>query len=53
MNNFKWLILENIVIVICMCFMIYHTDNYWWILMALMMNTWSNYDEHLGDKNGN
>ena len=38
-STLKWLIIENIAILSCMCFLIWYTENQWWGLMLLMLNT--------------
>ena len=39
MSDYAWSVVENIVVLIAMCFLIWLTDTYWWVLLLLFMNS--------------
>ena len=40
MNDKSWLIIENIAILVAVCFLVWATGSGWWALLILGMNYW-------------
>lgn len=38
MSDWGWAVLENIALLAAMCFLIWATNAYWWVLMLVFMN---------------
>ena len=39
MNDFGWAVIENIAILAAICFLVWLTNSYWWVLLVLFMNS--------------
>jgi hypothetical protein len=40
MTNLGWMVLENIVILMTVCFLCWYFDTGWWALLILVLNKW-------------
>jgi hypothetical protein len=38
MTDYGWLVLENVALLGAMCFLVWLTGSYWWVLLLLFTN---------------